>query len=137
MPLAPFQAHFIPQGDVLEVSAGTGRNLPFYTPKQLSSLTLTDSSKSMLFFAREKAAARKKLTEAVPLAVHLSDAGRLAAPDDASGAVAGAVCITLLLTSCGILLDALLHWSRQTPVLRLPVLVYSAYIATPNVLLRR
>lgn len=127
----------MPQGDVLEVSAGTGRNLPFYTPKQLSSLTLTDSSKSMLFFAREKAAARKKLAEAVPLAVHLSDAGRLAAPDDESGAVNGAVCITLPLRSGRVFLDALLHWSRQTLVSKLPVLEFFAYIATPSVLLRR
>ena len=36
------------QGDVLEVSAGTGRNFPYYRLKQLSSLTLTDTSKYML-----------------------------------------------------------------------------------------
>jgi SAM-dependent methyltransferase len=70
------------QGDVLEVSAGTGRNLPFYTRKQLTSLTLTDSSKGMLFHTRAKAAAAPP---GVPTAVHLSDAARLAARDVATG----------------------------------------------------
>jgi methyltransferase OMS1 len=36
------------QGDVLEISAGTGRNLPHYNYSQLSSLTLTDVSQAML-----------------------------------------------------------------------------------------
>ncbi|KAH6569594.1 hypothetical protein BASA62_004760 [Batrachochytrium salamandrivorans] len=35
-------------GDVLEISAGTGRNLEHYTPSRLTSLTLTDSSSEML-----------------------------------------------------------------------------------------
>ncbi|KAK9825459.1 hypothetical protein WJX81_004780 [Elliptochloris bilobata] len=65
------------KGDVLEVSAGTGRNLPFYAPRQLTSLTLTDSSRGMLFHARKKAAAKP-----------LGAAVRVAAPPrgDASGA---------------------------------------------------
>ena len=42
------KAYFVEQGDVLEVSAGTGRNLPYYRINQLSSLTLTDTSKYML-----------------------------------------------------------------------------------------
>ncbi len=70
------------QGDVLEVSAGTGRNLPFYARQQLTSLTLTDSSKAMLFHARAKAAAAPP---GVPTAVHLSDAARLAARDGGAG----------------------------------------------------
>ena len=64
------------QGDVLEVSAGTARNLPFYAPRQLTSLTLTDSSRGMLFFARKKAA---KQPQGVPVAVHQSDARCLVA----------------------------------------------------------
>lgn len=36
------------QGDVLEISAGTGRNLPHYSYSKLSSLTLTDISQPML-----------------------------------------------------------------------------------------
>ncbi|KAK9909128.1 hypothetical protein WJX75_007574 [Coccomyxa subellipsoidea] len=42
------------QGDVLEVSAGTGRNLPYYRYDKLNSLTVTDSSKYMLWHASQK-----------------------------------------------------------------------------------
>jgi methyltransferase OMS1 len=35
-------------GDVLEVSAGTGRNFDYYPLNRMSSLTLTDTSKTML-----------------------------------------------------------------------------------------
>ncbi|GAB4817849.1 hypothetical protein N2152v2_004895 [Parachlorella kessleri] len=42
------------EGDVLEVSAGTGRNLPYYNFGKLSSLTLTDTSRQMLLNARDK-----------------------------------------------------------------------------------
>ncbi|KAL3133523.1 hypothetical protein ABBQ38_007376 [Trebouxia sp. C0009 RCD-2024] len=41
------------QGDVLEVSAGTGRNLPYYS-KAARSLTISDTSKNMLWHARQK-----------------------------------------------------------------------------------
>ena len=58
------------------MSAGTARNLPFYPKRQLTSLTLTDSSRGMLFFARDKAARRPM---GVPVAVHQCDARRLAA----------------------------------------------------------
>lgn len=40
------------QGDVLEISAGTGRNLGYYKWKALKSLTLTDTSRHMLYYAR-------------------------------------------------------------------------------------
>eukprot|EP00884_Botryococcus_braunii_P008076 jgi/Botrbrau1/1726/Bobra.116_2s0068.1 len=42
------------KGDVLEVSAGTGRNLPYYPLRSMKSLTLTDVSKEMLWHAKEK-----------------------------------------------------------------------------------
>jgi methyltransferase OMS1 len=42
------------QGDVLEVSAGTGRNLPYYSLGDVKSLTLTDSSRQMLLQAKDK-----------------------------------------------------------------------------------
>lgn len=42
------------EGNVLEVSAGTGRNLPYYNFAKLSSLTLTDTSRQMLINAQEK-----------------------------------------------------------------------------------
>ena len=69
------------QGDVLEVSAGTGRNLPYYRYDQLSSLTLTDSSKHMLWHANKKfqeiSAPR---AASLPVSFFLSDAQQLIAP---------------------------------------------------------
>lgn len=41
-------------GDVLEVSAGTGRNLKMYDPKLLTTLTLVDQSLEMMQHARTK-----------------------------------------------------------------------------------
>lgn len=74
------------------MSAGTARNLPFYPKRQLTSLTLTDSSRGMLFFARNKAARRPM---GVPVAVHQCDARHLAVNPgiglgDAAGAQAAA-----------------------------------------------
>ena len=67
------------QGDVLEVSAGTGRNLPYYNHKQLSSLTLTDSSKYMLWHAAEKHRDRQAAKAgSLPVRFFLSDAQQLA-----------------------------------------------------------
>ena len=48
------------QGDVLEVSAGTGRNLPYYSSPTVKSLTLTDTSREMLMRAHEKHATAEK-----------------------------------------------------------------------------
>ncbi len=74
------------QGDVLEVSAGTGRNLPYYKYEQLKSLTLTDSSKYMLWHAsqkyRDKQAAAKK--SSLPVSFFLSDAENLSNPRPAA-----------------------------------------------------
>ena len=42
------------QGNVLEISAGTGRSLPHYTYENVSSLTVTDLSKHMLEQAENK-----------------------------------------------------------------------------------
>ncbi|KAK9766280.1 hypothetical protein K7432_004741 [Basidiobolus ranarum] len=42
------------KGDVLEVSAGTGRNLPYYQETRYNNLTLTDQSEPMLAQAKEK-----------------------------------------------------------------------------------
>jgi ubiquinone/menaquinone biosynthesis C-methylase UbiE len=43
-----------PQGDVLEISAGTGRNLPYYRYGDIASLTLADISEPMLKRAEHK-----------------------------------------------------------------------------------
>ena len=42
------------QGDVLEISVGTGRNLPYYKLSQLASLTMVDTSQNMLDAAKKK-----------------------------------------------------------------------------------
>lgn len=42
------------QGDALEVSCGTGRNIPYFNKDQITSMTFLDSSKTMLEIAREK-----------------------------------------------------------------------------------
>eukprot|EP00775_Hariotina_reticulata_P011710 gene11710-11855_t len=42
------------QGDVLEISAGTGRNLPHYSYSNIHSLTITDVSQPMLSVAQAK-----------------------------------------------------------------------------------
>lgn len=42
------------QGDALEVSCGTGRNIFWFNPSQISSMTFMDSSKTMLEIARDK-----------------------------------------------------------------------------------
>ena len=63
------------QGDVLEVSAGTGRNLRYYS-KAASSITVTDTSKDMLWHARQK---RDKYHVHVPVTFWLADAQRMLA----------------------------------------------------------
>lgn len=41
-------------GDALEVSCGTGRNIPYFNSDQVDSITFLDSSKAMLEVAKEK-----------------------------------------------------------------------------------
>lgn len=68
------------QGDVLEISAGTGRNVPYYNAGAISSLTFTDKSKYMLWHAKQKydAQLRSKAEKAgVPVSFALSDAEHL------------------------------------------------------------
>lgn len=66
------------QGDVLEVSAGTGRNLRYYS-KAATSITMTDTSKNMLWHAKQK---REKYNVDVPVTCYLSDAQRMLSNDD-------------------------------------------------------
>ena len=42
------------QGDALEVSAGTGRNIPYYNAQQVTSILMTDTSRDMLWHAIQK-----------------------------------------------------------------------------------
>lgn len=48
------------KGDVLEVSCGTGRNIPYFYPDQVKSMTFIDSARNMVEIAKEK------FTEAFP-----------------------------------------------------------------------
>ncbi|MBX6378065.1 MAG: class I SAM-dependent methyltransferase [Clostridia bacterium] len=61
------------RGDVLEVAAGTGRNLPYYPPE--CRLTLADLSPGMLAVARRRA---ERLGR--PVTLHVMDAQALALP---------------------------------------------------------
>lgn len=76
------------QGDVLEVSAGTGRNLPYYDLPRLRSLTLTDTSRHMLVNAADKfealTARKGAAAQAAPVRFELADAQRLVARSGAS-----------------------------------------------------
>ena len=63
------------------MSAGTGRNLPYYKYDQLDSLTLTDSSKYMLWHANKKFQEKyASKAAALPVSFFLSDAQQLTAP---------------------------------------------------------
>ncbi|EFN59364.1 hypothetical protein CHLNCDRAFT_137827 [Chlorella variabilis] len=74
------------EGDVLEVSAGTGRNLPYYDLRRLRSLTLTDTSRHMLVNAADKYAEMGASTGSARVRFELADAQHLAAtPDSSSG----------------------------------------------------
>ncbi|BDA41943.1 probable ubiquinone/menaquinone biosynthesis C-methyltransferase Ub at C-terminar half [Coccomyxa sp. Obi] len=73
------------EGDVLEVSAGTGRNLPYYRYDQLKSLTLTDSSKYMLWHASQKYRDRQAAKgSSLPVCFFLSNAENLSDPQPAA-----------------------------------------------------
>ena len=65
-------AHYL-QGDILEVSAGTGRNLAYYGSRA-TSVTMTDTSKNMLWHARQKC---DKHHASLPVTFCLADAQRM------------------------------------------------------------
>lgn len=73
------------KGDVLEVAVGTARNLNYYKADQMSSLTLTDTSKPMLDVAKSKWEELLKqqpgLGRRMPSYFHVADAHRLPAPE--------------------------------------------------------
>eukprot|EP00798_Chlamydomonas_sp_ICE-L_P023670 gene23670-9205_t len=75
------------QGDVLEISAGTGRNLSHYSLSSIRSLTLTDLSQPMLQVAEDKYFDELKLGDSNPgtkITFCVSDAHCMAA-DEAAG----------------------------------------------------
>jgi len=51
--------YFNAKGDVLEVGAGTGRNLDYYSSSKIEKVVLTDVSEEMLLQAREKVKVHK------------------------------------------------------------------------------
>jgi len=69
------------QGDVLEVSAGTGRNLSYYNNQQVNSVTMTDTSKNMLWHARQK---HDRRSSTLPVKFCLADAQRMVSDPSAS-----------------------------------------------------
>lgn len=76
------------EGDVLEVAAGTGRNLKYYHSPAVKSLTLIDTSREMLLRAydKHKEAVEKGGTR-VPVRVALADVQNLCA--QGAGALQG------------------------------------------------
>lgn len=56
-------------GSVLEVAAGTGRNLEFYSPEKVDEIILVDNSSGMLEEAKKKLAAMKRKPANVDLRV--------------------------------------------------------------------
>jgi methyltransferase OMS1 len=79
------------QGDVLEVSAGTGRNLPYYRYNQLTSLTLTDTSKYMLWHASQKFREKwLRKAQLLPVSFYLTDAQKLSPPPVTAATAPGA-----------------------------------------------
>jgi methyltransferase OMS1 len=70
-------------GDVLEVSSGTGRNLNFYNPSNISSLTITDASKSMLQHALEVFREYRQNFQGKKVDFRLEDCQRLGFRDNA------------------------------------------------------
>lgn len=81
------------QGNILEVSAGTGRNLAYYKPGRAQSVTLTDASKHMLWHARQK---HNDQNVQLPVSFCLADAQAMlsssasADPDTATATTANA-----------------------------------------------
>ncbi len=62
------------KGRVLEVACGTGRNLFYYRPDQITSITFVDQSSEMIRVARTKWEARKHLKDA---SFHVADMTKL------------------------------------------------------------
>jgi methyltransferase OMS1 len=77
-------------GDVLEVGAGTARNLKYYKPAQVSSLTLSDGAPAMLRAAFDKHRAAGARLAALPVRFARVDAQDLCAAPAPSPPVAGA-----------------------------------------------
>ncbi|KAA6425558.1 hypothetical protein WJX79_010598 [Trebouxia sp. C0005] len=71
------------KGHVLEVSAGTGRNLLYYNNQQVHSVTMTDTSKNMLWHARQK---HDRRSSTLPVKFCLADAQRMVSDPSASQA---------------------------------------------------
>lgn len=67
-------------GKVLEVAAGTGRNIEFYAPEKVDKVILLDNSKGMLDEAKRKLASLK--LKLPPIDIHVTDATELPFPSE-------------------------------------------------------
>jgi methyltransferase OMS1 len=79
--------HFHARGTVLEVAAGTGRNLQYYPTSAVTKVVIVDSSESMLQKARQKIQQQqqkqqKERQNAIQFETNVADASNLAQYED-------------------------------------------------------
>lgn len=79
--------HFHARGTVLEVAAGTGRNLQYYPPTAVTKVVIVDSSESMLQKARQKIQQQQQILQkngqnAIKLLSNVADAANLVQYED-------------------------------------------------------
>jgi len=72
--------YFHASGSVLEVGAGTARNLDYYPSSSVSKIILTDSSEKMLLKGRSKLRAKKNMK--IPTSMFVADASDLSVYGD-------------------------------------------------------
>ena len=68
---------------MLEVSAGTGRNIAYYNPEMVTAVTMTDASKHMLWYAQQK---HSQQNAKLPIRFCLADAQAMLTQSDLSHA---------------------------------------------------
>lgn len=75
------------QGNVLEVSAGTGRNMSYYNPDSVTAVTMTDASKHMLWHAKQK---HNQQNAKLPVKFCLVDAQAMLSNSDSANSASSA-----------------------------------------------
>ncbi|OZJ04440.1 hypothetical protein BZG36_02794 [Bifiguratus adelaidae] len=96
------------RGDVLEVSTGTGRNLPYYRPSMITSLTLSDKSPVMLDQAKQTWQRYAERFKEVPVLFKVMDAETLV-----DGEQYDTIVDTFGLCSCTSPTTVLVHLAKQ------------------------